>query len=144
MSAIICERVLREEDGTLSAIRMVDVVRLAPVGAASEQLDEAPAYSLFLVVTFKGGVLGTRHGVSITAHAPSGAADIVAESELELSTTVADAPPGFNMIGELQMGLGNLGTYWFEISLNGERVTAVPLTVVPLPPDAPPTWPTPV
>jgi hypothetical protein len=135
-AALICERVLREDDGALSAVRMVDMVTLTPI---DEPIPEGTAalatgLRLFLLVSFKGGVLGSQHVLTVIGHSPSGASETFPPSAAELNTTVPGAAPGFNVIVHLQMGMKSQGVYWFEVRLDDRKVTAVPLLVAFAPP----------
>ena len=136
-SALLCERVLQEQDGTLSVIRAVDMITVTPVGEPIPEDAKAvmSPLRLFLLLSFKGGVLGSKHEVTITGYSPSGAMEKFPTATAELATTVPGVPPGFNIIVQVQAAWQTAGVYWFEVSLDGRRATAVPLRVLHAPPE---------
>lgn len=146
IAALLCERVLQESDGSLTAVRTADMLTVTPVG---EPIPEGAtlvgaAPRLFLLLSFRGGTLGSKHVVTLTGHSPSGATETFPPMEGELTTTVPGAVPGFNFIVQVQAGWQHQGVYWFEVRLDGRRVSVVPLLLViappapalPLPPEA--------
>jgi hypothetical protein len=71
-AAAICERVLQERDGVLSAIRIVDRITLTAAGEVPEHLPEFPPHNLTVLVSFKSGNARGRHTVSFRVEKPSG------------------------------------------------------------------------
>ena len=76
-SALLCERVLQEPDGTLSVIRAVDMITVTQVGdpIPENAVVVGPPLRLFLLLSFKGGVLGSKHVLTVTGYSPSGATE---------------------------------------------------------------------
>ena len=70
--ALFCERVLREADGVMSIIRIVDRVTHTERGPdAPEEMPEVH-FPLFLVVSLKAGTARGPHEIRITPEQPSG------------------------------------------------------------------------
>lgn len=121
-AALICDRVLQESDGTLSVIRLIDEITLAD-GAAT-------ALDVALLVCLKGGAPGATHQVRVVARLPEGGgAHEVGSHSLELGSLQPDGVPGANLVVQLKLALERAGVYWFDVEMDGRRLTATPLQV---------------
>ncbi len=131
VSALLCERVLQEGDGSLSAIRLIDQVNLAPIPhGLPPNVEIIPAVlTATLLVSLKGGKEGVLHRLAIRVHSPSGATQAMTPQRVRMGSTIPGAVPGANVIIQLQASLKTEGIYWFEVRLDGRRATAIPLRV---------------
>jgi hypothetical protein len=129
--ALLCEKVLREADGTLSFIRVVDRVNLAvqaagPTGLGLPTITAVPVVALTLVVGLKSGAArGTRH-LKLWIDSPSGFK--YPEMNVEVSFE-GDDDRGVNLILPLQFPAQDPGLYWFVVSLDEGVLTKVPLRI---------------
>ena len=123
--AVLCENVLQEKDGVLSAIRIVDRVTQSAQGP--EPPDEMPALPLQLkmLLTFRAGEARGRFSVKLQPETPSGQQLDVAELPLQLNPGA-----GANLIIDFGFVAEDEGLYWIDVSLQDERLTRIPLTVV--------------
>ncbi|MGH8973348.1 MAG: DUF6941 family protein [Acidimicrobiia bacterium] len=123
--ATLCEKVLQEADGVLSIIRVID--RIIVTAQGSEVPTELPQSNLefTLVVTLKSDDARGRHPVSLRIQQPSGAYlpertfDVMFEGEER----------GVNLILRLQLEAVE-GLYWFDVAVNQQLLTRVPLRVM--------------
>ncbi len=130
-AALLCERVLTESDGALSAIRLVDQLNLGPVPAdlpVGTPIVAAPM-ALALLIALKGGEYGKQHLLRVIGHSPDGSARRFEEHRVTMGSLVPGGVPGTNVIIQMQVSLRQEGIYWFEVRLDGRRVTAIPLRV---------------
>src|SRR4030042_2509 len=71
-AALLCEKVLVEQDGVKSAIRIIDRVNRTYVGPNPPMEMEPFDYSLTLLIKFKSGWARGVHTVKIQTAKPSG------------------------------------------------------------------------
>lgn len=123
--ATLCEKALQEADGVLSIIRVID--RITVTAQGSEVPTELPQGSLplTLVVTLKSEDARGRHPVSLRIQQPSG----VYLPKREFDVMFEGEERGVNLI--LQLGREALeGLFWFDVAVNENLLTRVPLRVM--------------
>lgn len=133
-AALICDRVLQEQDGTLSAIRIIDrVLRL--VGDPDSDL-EPFQQQIWLLIAFKSGAARGRFQVTIQVEKPSGEAG----PQVKLPVHFEGEDRGVNIVLPTLFEADMEGLYWFDVNFSGTRVTRMPLRVVyqPQPQPGPP------
>jgi hypothetical protein len=128
-AALVCERVLQEQDGVVSAIRIIDRVMFI---AESDGTLMQPVQPIVFLIQFKSGSARGRYSLTLRMEKPSGeevplidGAHIFFEGEERGVNVVLNA--GFEPDQE--------GLYWFDLLFEGERVTRIPLRAIyqPLP-----------
>jgi hypothetical protein len=126
--AVLCERVLTEQDGTLSLIRVVDrVTRLVPTGPGATAIPPPQPIPLQLVLSFRSGAARGSHQIAVQVETPSG----LRLPENSFSILLEGEDRGANVILNLQtLTLDQEGVYWFDILLAGNLITRVPLRIV--------------
>ena len=126
-AAFLCEKVIEDKEGVLSAIRIVDRIVNTAVGpGAPADMPNTPV-ALTLVLTFKSGGAQGRQDVRITIERPDGLRSDLASS---LSILMEGAERGANLILNLGLTMTQEGLYWFDVFLNDRLVTRVPLRIV--------------
>jgi hypothetical protein len=141
-AALICETILEDKDGSLSAIRIVDTVSVqvppdAPADIPSES-NRLPI-QVNLLLAFKTGGAPGEHALRIDVQSPSGKINKgLAEATLKLD----DKPHGgINLKLHSLLVIASAGLFWVIILLDGKQVTRIPLMVIleraTLPPTAP-------
>ena len=123
--AAFCERVLREADGVISLIRVVDVVTHTERGPSPPRDMPTIRYPLTLVLTLKSGRTRGRHEVTITPELPSG--------ETLPSTTITAQMEGegrgVNVSSLIDIPYSMEGLYWFHIRFDDNILTRMPLQI---------------
>lgn len=123
--AALCERVLREADGVVSLIRIVDVITHTERGP-NPPTDMPPVrYPLTLILTLKSGRAKGRHEIGITPELPSGET-LPTHS---VSVQMEGEGKGATIASQLDVPYTLEGLYWFKIRFDGELLTQVPLQV---------------
>jgi hypothetical protein len=128
-AACLCERVLEEKDGVLSAIRMVDRIMVQGVAPPGVELPPMPAIPIQLVVlvSFKNGAARGSRRLSVQPRTPSGfklagpAVPLLFEG---------DDDRGVNLHLTVQLQAQEEGVYWFDVLLDDELITRMPLRVL--------------
>jgi hypothetical protein len=127
-SAFICEELIRDKDGSYSAIRMVTRIKFHGQTFESGTFIEIP---LALVVSFKAGnVTDTRH-LSLQVTSPSGRREPFLGTVLRQPITFAGGDTGaFAALPSFAIKYDVDGTYWIDVFLDKKRYSSLPLTVL--------------
>lgn len=126
--ACLCEKVLREEDGVLSAIRVVDtyfIPQTAPAGAA---------VSLTALICLKSGDVEGKSEISFRLTAPDGK-EVGAPPTYPI--LLEGREHGANLIVQLGLPAANLGHYMLDVLWNGEPLVGIPFKLVQQTPPTP-------
>jgi hypothetical protein len=133
LAALICEKVLNEQDGVLSAIRIIDRIQQTAVGPdAPEQMQPFVVDNLTLLITIKSDQARGRYGIKVRPEEPSG----VQLPPMEQAITIQPGPTGVNLIMPFVLAIQAEGVYWFDVFLTGPApqadrlLTRVPLEVI--------------
>lgn len=136
-SALICEKVLQERDGVLSAIRIIDRLTHTTPGANLDVMDPFP-YQFYLLLGFKSGEALGNYQVSIHPVKPEGTEKVPPANYSVNFEGPADRGVGICAVMQVQFNVP--GLWWFDIylaELTGlkriRRVTRIPLRIVYLP-----------
>lgn len=122
-AAFFCERVLQEQDGVLSAIRMVD--RVFFLTDEDGQLVE-PLHRLTLLITFKSGKAQGSLSVRVEQEKPSTERGTPAE----LSVFFEGGERGVNLVIPTEFRPEYAGLHWFDVFVEERRATRIPLRAV--------------
>ena len=129
-TAVICERVLEEKDSVKTAVRMIDRVNRTAYGSSPPQ-DMAPfKQTLTALLRFKSGSARGPMEIQLRLQKPSG------ESPSPQRYTVhfeGDADRGVDLIVGMEVEFDLPGLHWFDVYLDGIRITRMPMRVVYLP-----------
>jgi hypothetical protein len=133
-AALICERVLEEKDGTLSAIRIVDrstlTLNRALVGpGVPSQVPEglAPIVPFAVLVSFRSGDASGTFELQLRLERPDGEIrDVTQPTPLYL----AGGDQGTNLVVNVAFNAREAGLYWIRVILAGREITRVPFRIV--------------
>jgi hypothetical protein len=131
--AAICEKVLREADGVLSLIRIIDRVTVTitattPPGAPAIPpllLPPAPPVAVTFVIGLKSGGFTGSVPVKIRIDTPSG----FRLPDFETSADLGGEEQGAAIVLPIQLPAQDQGVYWFVVEVSGEVLTRVPLRI---------------
>ncbi len=129
-AAIICEKVLVEQDGVKSAIRIVDRVTRQAIGPNPPQEMEPFDYDMTMLIRFKSGKARGTYPLEIQLVKPSG------ESPTPFKQTIlleGEEDRGLDIVTNMRIRFDQTGIYWFNIILNEVRLTRIPFRVIYLP-----------
>jgi hypothetical protein len=123
-AALICERVLTEQDGVVSPIRIIDRVFFV-----TDENDKplVAQHVCVLFVSLKAGAARGGFNVEIRRENPS------TESTSVLSAPIyfeGEGDRGANLIVQMAFEPDEPGLYWFDIFFQDERITRVPLRAI--------------
>lgn len=129
-AACFCEKVLIEQDGVKSAIRIIDRINRTVVGPNPPPSMEPFDYQLSMLLKFKSGSARGPMELRLGLEKPSG------ESPAPQTQTVffeGDDDRGVDIVANFAVQFDMPGLYWFEVALDNIRVTRLPLRVIYLP-----------
>jgi len=123
--AVLCEKVLNEKDGVLSAIRIID--KIVHTIAGKEVPDHFPGGTFILnaLISFKSGERGGKFKLRFIPSTPSG------EKMAEFSGPLVLEEKGksANVIINMNLQFKEIGLYWFDLYLDDNLITRIPLHI---------------
>lgn len=122
-AALICERVLQEQDGVLSAIRIIDRVYFL---ADEDGTPVSPQQPFTLLLSFKAGEARGRYAVRLVMEKPSGEQG----PEITASVHFEGEDRGVNVVIPTVLQVDQEGLYWFDVFFEKERVTRIPMRAI--------------
>ena len=122
-AALICEKVLQEPNGSLSLIRLADQVQIEMVGVPA---GFKPGLALNGLIALKSGNAKGKFTITIDAINPKNETKRIGGWDVELQGN----DHGANLILNLNLGIEHAGLYWFDVRVDGTRVSMIPLTIV--------------
>ena len=125
-TATFCEQVLQETSGVLSLIRIVDRMIISSSGPDAPEAMPPAQLNWMLVITLKSGDARGSHAVRIVPQRPSGET----MAPITLSVHLEGENKGQNLIARTNMSLEMPGIYWFQIYVDDQLITKVPLEVI--------------
>lgn len=120
--AFFCEKVLREGDGVLSFIRVVD--KWTVTGAAESM--PPTVIQTNIAVVFKSGIHRGSTQVKITPTSPSGK---ILQSMIFPAIFEGDDDRGVALIATIGFPASEDGLFWFDVAVNDQVFTRMPLRV---------------
>ena len=126
-AALLCDRVLIEQDNTKSAIRIVDRITRFVAGPELRDSMEPFDHEMTLFPRFKSGRARGAFQLKIELLKPSG------DSVPILNQTAifeGEDDRGLDVVIPMRMGVEMAGVYWFRAYLNDEIIARTPLRVV--------------
>jgi hypothetical protein len=125
--ACLCERVLVENDGVHTIIRVVDQFTIKPIPKKVFEVGATPQFELTLVLGLTNNGLVGKHKLSVQLFGPTKAEPpSVLEMEFPQGTI-----SGFNAIVNVAIGIvNNYGDCRFEIGFDDEPLTVVPFRLI--------------
>jgi len=122
-AAFLCEKALREVDGVNSFIRVVDRWTVTGPTEAMPQT----AIQATLVVIFKSGIHRGAGQIVITPVSPS---DVRLPQLTVPVLFEGDEDRGIAVILPMAFPVQEPGLYWFNISMDGQSFSEIPLRVI--------------
>ncbi len=129
-AALLCENVIEEKDGTLSALRIIDRVALQvslPSKNESLPIPPLPVNAVFLLVFRKQVDEERSFTAAVVTTGPSGKETAIASLPV---TMPAGIGKGQNVVLRLLFGVQDTGTYWLTVRVDGTVLARVPLEIL--------------
>lgn len=125
-AAYFCEKVLHEQDGVLSTIRIID--RFVQSATGPDAQEDMPPFKvdLFAFISLKAGTATGRHTLLLRMTKPDGTLD-PASNLLDVQLSEGT---GANAIIRVQFLAEMEGMYWFDLRFDDQLLTRMPLSIV--------------
>jgi Family of unknown function (DUF6941) len=123
LCALLCEKALQENDGVISLIRVVD---RWTVSGPTEDMSQTTIQAT-LAVMFKSGIHRGPGRLTITPVSPSDARMPTMEIPVHFE---GDEDRGINVVIPMAFPVQEQGVYWFEIALDGQVLSHIPMRVI--------------
>lgn len=125
--ACFCEHVLQEQDGVLSAIRIVDRVHKIEGAKLPANLPDNAAHLITMLINLKAGDFIGKGEIEIRVTPPSGGNAVLRGAE---KIPVEFEPgKGFNLILKTGIPITEDGIYWYDVLFDNRLLTRVPMSV---------------
>ena len=125
-TAVFCERILKEGDGVVSLIRLVDRVMIQASGPDPPEKMPPTRLSFWGYLAFKSGFAKGSFTVTVRANGPSGQKLPPVMLPMFLEGDDRGAGLGFQLNLEAQED----GLYWFDVLIGDRLITRMPLRIV--------------
>lgn len=125
-AATLCEQVLEEKDGVQSIIRMIDRLTVSGATQTPEIMPTLQVNQYWLFLSFKSGSIRDSRTIKVNMCTPGGE-EI---SQASIKALFEGDERGVNLRIQLQLLLQEEGIYWFDVYVDEELVTRVPLRVI--------------
>lgn len=124
-TAVFCEQVLEEKTGTISLIRIIDRIQVTtPPGSFGQIV--LPPVTPIAVIALKSGSARGSHQLTIRQEAPNG----MKQAAVVLTVLFEGEDRGVNVILPVPVGTDVEGLHWFEVLLDDQLLTKMPLRIV--------------
>ena len=125
-AAVLCEKVIEDKQGVLTLVRIVDRIIVSSASPSASDVMPVTQVGLTLVIMLKAGQARGGHMLAIRPEAPSG----LKGTELRLSILFEGEDRGNNVVLDAHYQAKEEGLHWFDVLLDSELITRIPLRVV--------------
>ncbi len=125
-AALLCEKVLQEKDGILSAIRIVDRIIATAQGSQPPVQMPPVLVNITALLMLKSGEVRGSDTIKVQPVAPSG----LRSPEISWPIFLEGEDRGANVILQVAFQAMEEGLYWFDVTFKDELLTRIPLRVV--------------
>ncbi len=125
-AALFCEKVLQEQDGVHSIIRVIDRVTHTVVGPAPPEQMEPFSYPMTLVLMLKAGKAQGSFQVRVDIDPPSG----VPKRGPALPVFLEGGERGVTLVVQMNIQFAEPGLYWFDVYFEDKLLTRMPFRVI--------------
>ncbi len=122
--ACMCEKVLREEDGVLSAIRIVDRFQARVTGAPEGTVVSVPLTAL---ISLKAGEFEGKAEMTLKLRTPTGKVVDLPEA---FPFLLKGPEQGANLIVQMQLPAKDFGLYGLDVYVNQQILTSIPFKLI--------------
>ena len=125
--AAFCEKVLTEQDGVVSLIRVVDRVTHTRIDPNAPESLPPFDYQLLAAISLKAGRVSGRHTLKIERQLPS--TQVERGAATEITVHLEGENRGANVVVEVAARYEMEGLYWYNVYFDNELITRMPFEV---------------
>jgi hypothetical protein len=120
-AALICERVLQEQDGVVTAVRLIDRVNFV-----SSEDEERRSHPIAFLISLKAGAAHGSYTVRVEVETPSTERHPI----LEAPVFFEGGERGVNLVVNARFEPEVAGLYWYDVYFQETRLTRIPLRAI--------------
>jgi hypothetical protein len=124
--ALVCEKVLREADGVLTPVRVIDRIIRQAQGIDVPEVMPPFDQQVVMIIALKAGGARGRSTVAFDMEMPNGQR----KPGRQYNAVFEAEDRGHNIVTDMSLRLELEGLYWFDVTVDGQVVTRIPLRVV--------------
>jgi len=124
-TAIFCEKVLKEEDGVISAIRIVNRINLATSGPEAPEAMPPIGINLMALVAFNKR--GEKEEYILNIRPES--AEAIDMAEISIPVNFKEIQINSSAVININFTAKKTGMCWFDLFLDGQLITKMPIVV---------------
>jgi hypothetical protein len=127
-AAFLCERIIQEKDDVVSIIRIVDTFTIQKP-PADLPAPITPAIALTMMISFKAFEAKGEYTLKLILRDASGKPLVSAaqvDPSFQVKFTGERREDGVNVFANFQLPVNALGSFYFDVLVDGEAVTRVP------------------
>jgi hypothetical protein len=121
-AAFLCEKILQEANGTISAIRIADKIGYTISGMPP---GFSPTTQISGLLLLKSGPVIGDHLIKVVVEYPDGKR----QDAFRQSVNFKGQDHGQAVIMNIALGIGTDGLYWFDVLFDDEVLTRIPITL---------------
>jgi len=125
-AAVFCEKALREADGVLSLIRLVDRLTVSARGPGAPDAMPKTPYNITAVIMLTSGAARGRQEIKIETENPSG----IRKQSVSATVQMEGEDRGANIVFDMHLTFEMEGLYWFHVYLDNTLLTKMPFRVM--------------
>ena len=125
-AALVCETVIPRADGVLSLINIVDRRTITAQGQDAPAEMPPHEWEFHLVLMFVSGSYVGKARIAIAVQSPDGLRKPVHSADQFFEGD----DRGANLIAQMKFQFKTEGLYWFEIYVNDQPITRVPVRIL--------------
>jgi hypothetical protein len=132
-SAFVCERILREEDGVPSAIRIADIFTLPQWSPSVPTWLQVVDMNLFVIIKVLNVDPSEEHTVSVILTRPNGhQSQVFVNQKVTFSQLPGhpEIPAGATLGLQVNVTGDVMGVHYFEVFLQGDSLAKVAFTLL--------------
>lgn len=133
-SAFVCDKVLHEEDGVLSAIRIIDIIYVAErnPNLPDTMIPGIPINAMFVLKAYPHHT--DSHELEVVLINTIGEKTSIGKRIMEFKGSLGpEFPGGASIAMQMHIGVNRTGTCYLCLLLDGEEITRTSFTLTKLP-----------
>jgi hypothetical protein len=125
-AALFCDDVIEGKDGVLSLIRVIDRLTVAAGGSNAPAELPPTTRRLKLVIMLVSGRARGSQQLELSVETPEGTSTPMWSNTVFLE----GEDRGSNLVAEIEYQFEAEGLYWFDVILDGQRLSRLPFRVI--------------
>jgi hypothetical protein len=127
-AAFVCERIIREKDDVLTAMRIVDTFYVDVENLQNLAKDTTPVAQLTALISVRAGSALGDSEIRVSLRRPDGSVRAIDQG---FPVSLSAPESGANVIVTMGVAANVLGLHWIDVLWNGQPLTSIPFRLLP-------------